>query len=83
MYEDIRDNKEVRCRKPHQCEWCGEKIPRLSKAISRVYKWDGELNSCHQHLECFTAMGESDLDDGFEPCQQDRGKTYSESAANK
>jgi len=72
--------KSVICRKPHVCEWCGEKINLSEPAISRAYVWEGEFNSSWQHPECHTAMNNSPESlEGFELGDQCRGLTMSES----
>ncbi len=80
MYENINDNgKIVKCRKDHQCEWCGIIIQKGGKAVIRIYKFDGDFNSSHQHLECYEAMVESfslglaEFDGSFEECGQNQG----------
>lgn len=57
-----------KAQRPHQCEWCGENIPKHSSYIKRAYVFDGEFNSAHQHIECHKAMSGmsySDLQEGF------------------
>ena len=79
-YEEIQEDKEVECRKPHWSGWCGERIEKGEKAISRKYKFNGELQNEHQHTECHGAMIKSsgDIDDGYECGQFMRGKTVQE-----
>ena len=56
---DLQD-KEVACRKNHQCGWCGQIIKSGNKAQYRAYTFDGDFVSEWQHPECYTAMCESD-----------------------
>ena len=75
-YEEINSSS-VRCRKHHQCIWCGEEIPSGDYADHRVYKYDGDFHSDYMHKECTAGMHNSDKDDlidfGFEPGMQLRG----------
>ncbi len=65
----LLQDKDVRTRKLHSCEWCGEAIPAGSCVNFRAYIFEGALNSGWQHLECNAAMhlylGYDD-DDGFD-----------------
>jgi len=76
-------NKIVKCRKPHKCEWCGETIDKNENAQYRSGVLEGEMYHGHQHIECYSAMMDSDYDDfddgAFMPMEQERGKTMSES----
>lgn len=75
MYDEI-SNKEVRCRKSHECAWCGEAIDAGSKAQSRSYRFDGDFVSDWMHPECYAAMRDSpvgDLADGWHPGDFRRG----------
>ena len=75
-YDEIRC-KEVVSRKDHFCEWCNQKIIKGEKCWSRAYKFDGDFNCGHQHLECFQAMKDSDpfeISDGWEEGGNERGK---------
>ena len=74
-YEEIRPAKIVKGRKRYSCEWCGEAIAIGDKSVARVYKWEGELFSVHQHPECYAAMEKSykNIRDGFEPYECERG----------
>jgi hypothetical protein len=75
--------KEVKCRKSHQCTWCGEIIEAGKTAHYRSGLHEGYFFSEHWHLECWAAMMNSDIgyDDEFYPMDQQRGKTYDESHA--
>ena len=75
-------NKTVKCRKDHQCEWCGEIINAGDTARYRTGRFEDNFFSGYQHPECYTAMGLSDFDEwdgGFTPMSQMRGKTMDES----
>ena len=50
-------------RKDHQCEWCGENIPKGEKHMSRSYIFDGDFIAGRMHLECETAMKKSPKDE--------------------
>jgi hypothetical protein len=79
-YRELDDNgREVKCRKPHKCEWCNESIKIGEKAAVRKYIYDGEFHSAHQHPECYKALSESDCGDGFVQGEQHRGWTLDES----
>ena len=77
-YRELR-SKTVKCRKTHQCSWCGESIEKDEEAESRDYVWDGELRSDHQHMECAAAMRCASKDaipaDGWMPGDFLRGST--------
>jgi hypothetical protein len=78
----VLTDKAVKSRKQHVCCWCGEKIEK-----GELYKYQtgifcGEFYENKLHKECDDAALKSwnDIrDDGFEPYQQKRGKTYEES----
>lgn len=75
MYQEIRSD-EVKCRKSHACEWCGELINVGEKAFSRAYMWEGDFHSDYMHPECVQGMRKSDREemmDGFKPGNQLRG----------
>ena len=78
MYENIDDNgRIVKCRKKHDCEWCGITIQKGERAVTRVYKFGGDLQCSRMHPECFDALNRSlsDMWDGsFEAYEQLRGK---------
>lgn len=85
MYEKIDDDgRIVKCRKNHQCEWCGILIQKGENAVIRTYLFDGDFNSAHQHPECYEAMKESfrlrlvDSDGSFNGCEQKRGALIGE-----
>ena len=74
-------SKQVKCRKSHRCDWCGEIIKAGNVAHYRSGVHDGEFFSSYMHMECWDALGRSDLgcDDEFYPMDQKRGKTFEES----
>ncbi|TQV82880.1 hypothetical protein [Aliikangiella coralliicola] len=72
---------QVNPRKPHNCEWCAEKIPAGEKCMYRAYVWEGVFHSAYQHLECYEAMQKSAIDDNnleFDEGMFNRGQTYAE-----
>lgn len=74
------DGKKVKCYVPHVCEWCGEAIQIGEEAISRNYVFEGDIQSTHQHPECFEAMRNSSEyfiffnDEGFDAGEFNRGE---------
>lgn len=69
--------REVRTRKPHRCEWCGQVIPKGTRCHYRSYIWDGELQWGWSHFECWDAQQESDheiLAAGWMPGDFERGE---------
>ena len=54
-YHELK-RKEVRCRKRHQCAWCGEMIFENEMAIYRSYIFNGDFVNSWEHPECYTAM---------------------------
>lgn len=79
-YRELDDNgREVKCRKPHDCEWCNVVINIGEKAAVRKYIYDGTFRSAYQHPECYKAMCQSDVGDGFAEGEQYRGWTMEES----
>jgi hypothetical protein len=74
-------NKPVKTRKNHWCEWCGERIDSGQQAQYRAYVFDGDFISSWQHPECFAAMNVSDrmeLAEGWEFGGFERGKQAGE-----
>lgn len=74
-------NKEVKCRKKHNCSWCGEIIEIGEKAQHRVGKYYGDFYSDYFHPECNEAILKSELlpDEEYQAYEQQRGKTFEES----
>ena len=74
-------SKEVTCRKPHRCDWCGVEIPAGERARYRAGVFDAAFYSGHEHPECHAALLRSDLgpDDSYEVYTQGRGKSTDES----
>lgn len=80
-YEHL-STKQVKCSKPHTCEWCGEGIAQGDLADYRAYKYEGDFNSDYMHPECSEGsrlsrqdedLREDFLDFGFESGAQFRG----------
>jgi len=76
-------SKNVRCRKLHRCNWCGEQINVGDTAHYRSGIYENEFFLEYMHIECWDAMNRSDLgyENEFNPMDQMRGKTYEESHA--
>lgn len=74
-------SKDVICRKPHLCVWCGEGIGAGEKAHYSSGVHYGEFHSNYWHPECRAALIASELefDDEFYHGEQIRGKTFHES----
>ena len=77
------DSRNVMCRKPHLCIWCGGSISKNESAHYRKVLQDGEFFAEHWHPECWDAMIGSYFGyaDEFDPMEQERGKTFNESHA--
>lgn len=76
MYQEIQ-NKEVKTRKPHHCEWCAAFIPEGSYVRYRVFKFNGDFNYGWSHDDCYRAMCEVEHEypDGWTPGDFERGST--------
>lgn len=77
MYTELK-SKFVKCRKDHQCEWCGEPIGRGSRAHYRAYVWEDGFQTGYMHPECHEGMLASDsslLEDGWATGDMQRGRT--------
>ena len=77
MYTELQE-KEVIVRKPHECEWCAQRIDKGERAHYRSYVWEGEMRSGWMHIECWDAMGKEEtrnLQDGWSPGDYKRGST--------
>ncbi len=72
------DNKEVKCRKFHTCEWCAGGIEKGERAHTRSGIWDDGPFTAHSHIDCWQAMEDSDLGDLYEwmPGDFKRGEVY-------
>ena len=46
----------VRCRKGHECEWCGGYIGKGNLAYSRSFVWDNRMRRGWMHEDCFEAF---------------------------
>ena len=64
------------CRKPHNCEWCGEIINIGEPAIRVAGVWDGDFGSYYLHHECYEPLqNECERGDGyFDAYEGERGK---------
>lgn len=74
--------KIVKARKQHSCEWCGQKVLIGEKCFYRAYKFDGDFQSGHMHLECKVAMEKTPVDelmDGWSFGSNQRGDPAHES----
>ena len=71
-------SKNVKCRSPHECTWCGEGIKTGDKAHYRVGFFDRAYFREYMHPECWKALNRSDLsdDEGYTPKKQKRGWKY-------
>jgi hypothetical protein len=71
------ENKKIIAKKPHRCNWCGERIEISESSIYRKGIYEDEFYGDYYHLECDDALYKSDLDDNeFDPMTQKRGITY-------
>ena len=78
-YEEISRSK-PKARKLHRCIWCGENIDVGEVYEYVAYKYMGDFQTNHFHLECvMPCVKECDEMDGeFMPYENTRGKTNSE-----
>ena len=78
-YQEINSKYISNTRKLHDCEWCGQDIEIGSEAHYRFYVFDGEKQSAYMHSECKRGCEwayldkQSDLADGWQPGEYDRG----------
>jgi len=78
-YQEINSKYITKTRKVHNCEWCGQDIEIGSDAHYRFYVFDGSNQSAYMHSECKRGCEwahldrQSDLSDGWELGQYDRG----------
>lgn len=73
--------KVVKCRRPHSCEWCAERINVGEMARYRTYVFDGDFGRGYMHPECVEASNKVDhneLMDGWTPGDYARGSTSAE-----
>ena len=70
-------SRQVRCKKPHRCDWCGERLTPGEVAAYDCGISDKEFYTRYLHLECQAALNNSDIDadDGYELMAYRRGKT--------
>jgi hypothetical protein len=76
-YEEI-SYVHPKARKEHWCDWCGEKILKGEKHLSRAYKFQGEFMTGRMHLECENSMKKTHRDilsEGWTEGQFKRGET--------
>lgn len=69
---DHRQDREVKARKPHQCDWCHETL-----AVGELHwvssgRWDGQMFRHRKHIECALASEKNPCGpsgcDGCEHC---------------
>lgn len=74
-------DKIVVCKKPHECNWCGEIIGINEKANNWACIFEGDFNHGYMHLECRDALRRSDNE---EYCigEQQRGKSIQKRKIN-
>jgi hypothetical protein len=74
-------------RKTYRCEWCGESILPGEIHEKFVQIFEGDFQSWRAHVECVHMMDciSSEYpemqEDGFQPHQHRRGKTYEQRVA--
>ena len=81
---EIRETrvKQIRCRKSHACEWCGERIQSGEEAWSRTVFGLDAIGTFRSHLDCHSAMDKSaeamrkDLFYEWYPGDFKRGEVY-------
>lgn len=75
----VLEEKEVRTRKPHNCEWCGEFIQRNTLVYYRSYIFEENPPlSGWMHFECKEAMDATPnhiLEQGWMPGDFNRGES--------
>ena len=85
-YAEFYSARIVKSKKDRRCEWCGEKIEKLSMHVYVAAKWEGDFVIHRKHLECEEAFSREDrktLDEGWEAGEHDRGKTFAEMPAER
>ncbi len=78
MSDAVLREKDVICRKPHSCAWCGQTIPKYGKARFQAGVYDHEMYNHWLHPECEEAMRMSAMYEDWEVGAQERGKTLEE-----
>jgi hypothetical protein len=70
---DFGEGKTVKVRKPHRCEWCGEKIDVGSLVYHYRGRFDDSWQNWYMHPECERACtADRDNLDGFSPYENER-----------
>lgn len=75
-YEEIKCTH-PKARKEHSCCWCGQKILKGEKHMSRAYRFHGTFDADRMHLECEQGMRRSDyhdLSEGWMHGENSRGE---------
>ena len=54
-YQEISYSR-VKARKVYKCSWCGQDILKDELHDSRFYKFDGDIRSSREHIECTVKM---------------------------
>lgn len=82
MCMQVLRNESLKARKNHVCIWCPEKILKGEKYHLQAGVYDGEMQTCRYHPECFEAACEGfrkgDCD--FEPQAAKRGSLEAQSS---
>ncbi len=75
MSMDVIYEKSVKCRKAHECIWCGENIGAGDTVPFIKYVFDGCIHGDHYHPECKEAADKYEFydDEGFDPYMFERG----------
>jgi hypothetical protein len=69
-------NKEIKTRKDHKCEWCGEEIRKgdVCQYIEGIWEGDGVFVKYRLHPECIKPSNEyCKWNDGFMAYEGERG----------
>lgn len=75
MYTPIQE-KLVKTRVEHRCEWCDEDVDKGTTAFYRAYVWEGDFNSGYMHEECRAALLKAPADlieEGWTPGEFKKG----------
>lgn len=77
MCMEVLRDQDLKAAKDHQCVWCPEKILKGEKYHLQAGVYEGEMQTCRYHADCFEAACEAfhrgDCD--FEPNSHARGRT--------